>query len=85
MKEKQTIEFFFDGNDERISDFFKNTERRCNALFLQDAERNAAYLGKFKPGTSCTLLHVHKKLGTLKSTQISREENMCILYKSIQY
>ena len=40
-----------------------------NALFLQDAERSAAQFGKFKPGTSCTLIQVQTKLGNWTSTQ----------------
>ena len=34
------------GNDARHSEFFTGTERR-EEQFLQDAERNAAYIGKF--------------------------------------
>ena len=40
-----------------------------HALFLQDAERNAAYFRQLKPGYLCTLVQVHKKLGCLKRTQ----------------
>ena len=39
----------FRGNDERNSRFFKGIERG-SAPFLQDAERNEAYFGKFNPG-----------------------------------
>ena len=37
------IEFYFCENDERNSDFLKRNQKGGKAIFLPDAERNAAY------------------------------------------
>ena len=64
-----------------------------NALFLQDAERNAAYVGKLKPGYLMYIGPGSKETWKFESTQTTHEESgmnsqnkllMCILYKSIQ-
>ena len=46
-----------------------------NTKCLQDAERNAAYFGKFKLGTLCVLVQVQKNLEFLKNTPKNQEEN----------